>query len=151
MSSPSFPTDPLPPLNTTSREVRAPQLLAAVALLIAVVAAAWMVVAGGTDPEPSLREQYGGHGGTPAVKTGAVGRVALDGRWGVALDPAGTKDLAHGRFTGRSVRVPFVPNADRITGRAGERSFEGSVAWYRTTLNVPKTGRSNARIASSSP
>lgn len=148
MSWPSLSTDRLPPFNSTSPEVRTPQLLAAAALLLAVVATAWMVLAGGEEPKQSLRQQYGGHGGAPAAKTGAVGRVALDGRWGVAMDPSGTKDLATGDFTGRSVRLPFVPNARRITGRAGERSFQGSVAWYRTTLKVPKTGRYALRFES---
>jgi hypothetical protein len=139
----------LPPLNTTSREVRAPQLLAAAALALALVGAIWLVLGGGGDgAQPSVREQYGGHGGAPASKTGAVGRVALDGRWGVAMDPSGTKNLAAGDFTGRSVRLPFVPNANRITGKGGERSFEGSVAWYRTSLRVPKTGRYALRFES---
>ena len=138
----------MPPFNAPSREVRAPQLLAAAGLIVAVLATAWLVLAGGDEPTPSLRQQYGGHGGQPAAKTGAVGRVALDGRWGVAMDPAGTKDLAKGDFTGRSVRLPFVPNAGRITGKAGERSFQGSVAWYRTTLKVPKTGRYALRFES---
>ena len=148
MSWPSFPTDPLPPFNTTPRQVRGPQLVAAVALLSVVLGTAWFALAGGEDPEPSLREQYGGHGGTPAAKTGAVGRVALDGRWGVALDPSGTKDLSKGTFTGRSVKLPFVPNANRITGKAGARSFAGSVASYRTTLKVPETGRYAIRFES---
>ena len=138
----------MPPLNTTPREVRAPQVLAAVALLLALVATAWMVLGGGGDPESSARAQYGGHGGVPATKTGAAGRVALDGRWGVVLDRAGTRDLSRGDFTGRGVRLPFVPNAGRTTGRAGERSFQGSVAWYRTTLKVPATGRYALRFES---
>ena len=36
--------------------------------------------------------------------------------------------------------VPFSPNARHVRGVAGERSFAGSVAWYRTTVIVPRAG-----------
>jgi beta-glucuronidase len=38
------------------------------------------------------------------------------------------------------VTVPFSPNARHVRGAAGERSFAGSVAWYRTTVTVPTDG-----------
>ena len=37
--------------------------------------------------------------------------------------------------------MPFSPNARHVRGVAGERSFAGSVAWYRTTVIVPARGR----------
>lgn len=142
----------MPPPSITRRLPRAPQILAAAGLLLALAAAAALLLGlVGGEERPSLREQYGGHGGAPQIRTGAAGRVALDGRWTVALDPRGTgerRGFAHGRFEGRSVRLPYVPNAGEITGKAGERSFEGSVAWYRTTLRVPETGRYAIRFES---
>ena len=36
--------------------------------------------------------------------------------------------------------MPFSPNARHVRGAAGERSFAGSVAWYRTTVIVPRAG-----------
>lgn len=116
--------------------------------MLALVVAGALVLGGG---EPSAREQYGGHGGKPQVATGAVGRVALDGKWTVANDPSGAgerRGFPRGGFDGRQVELPFVPNARRVTGRAGERSFEGSVAWYRTTLKVPESGTYALRFES---
>jgi hypothetical protein len=139
----------LSPLKTSRRPAQTQQIAAGAALLLALVVAGALVLAGGD--EPSVREQYGGHGGTPQVRTGAAGRVALDGRWTVATDPQGTggrRGFAKGAFEGRSVQLPYVPNAGRITGPAGVRSFEGSVAWYRTTLKVPRTGRYALRFES---
>jgi hypothetical protein len=136
----------------TGRRLRPPQIVAASALTLAVLTAL-AVALGGEDEqrEPTLREQYGGHAGRPMSHTGVAGRIALDGRWRVALDPQGTgaqRAFARGRFGGQAVRLPYVPNAGRITGKAGERSFEGSVAWYRTTFRVPKTGRYALRFES---
>jgi hypothetical protein len=127
------------------------RLLALGALLVALVAGVSVALGGAPDDKPSLREQYGGHGGTPAVRTGSVGRVALDGRWAVAMDPSAEGDrrgFARGRFGGRRVTLPHAANAGRITGPAGVRSHEGSLAWYRTTLRVPKTGRYALRFES---
>ncbi|HEX2084127.1 MAG TPA: glycoside hydrolase family 2 TIM barrel-domain containing protein, partial [Solirubrobacteraceae bacterium] len=104
---------------------------------------------GGDEPTP--REQWGGHGGEPAVATGPPDRVALDGAWTVAADPRATgtgRGFQAGRFRGRQVELPYVPNARRITGARGERSHEGSVAWYRTTFRVPDDGRYALRFES---
>lgn len=118
-----------------------PLRAALVAGLCAAVAA--LAACGLMDDDPSHRAQYGGHGGDPSVRTGSVGRLALDGRWRVALDPqdrGGRRKWHRGGFDGRAVRLPYVPNAMNITGEEGERSFQGSVAWYRTTVRVPRTG-----------
>jgi hypothetical protein len=119
--------------------------------VVGVPAAVALASFGGGDGAPEVRAQYGGHGGAPQVKTGAVGRLALDGRWRVALDPAATggkRGFQRGRFGGKVVRVPYVPNAMKVTGAAGIKSHNGSVAWYRTTLRVPKTGRYALRFES---
>jgi beta-galactosidase/beta-glucuronidase len=122
-----------------------PQLAAGAALFFAVLVGIVMLLFGGGDP--TLREQYGGHGGTPNVKTGNTGRIALDGRWTVANDPQATgtgKDFQAGKFEGKAVRLPYVPNADSVS----ERSFNGSVAWYKTTFTVPDDGRYALRFES---
>lgn len=135
-------------LSRTDLRVR---LLAAGALLVALVGVAALAFAEVGEDQPTLREQYGGHGGAPAIKTGDPGRVALDGRWAVISDPSGRgadRGFHRGRFGGRAVRLPHSVNAGRITGAAGIRSHEGSVAWYRTRIRVPETGRYALRFES---
>jgi beta-galactosidase/beta-glucuronidase len=78
----------------------------------------------------------------PAV-AGPVGERTLDGPWVVRGDRAGRGarlGWARGAFRGRTVTVPFSPNARHVLGAAGERSFQGSVAWYRTTVAVATPG-----------
>jgi len=91
------------------------------------------------------------HGGAPTVQTGMAGRVALDGTWWVRTDAGDrgrTAGWARGRFGGDPVRLPHVVNAGRVTGAAGVRNHEGTVAWYRTTVRVPRTGRYALRFES---
>ena len=67
----------------------------------------------------------------------------LDGPWIVRGDRAGRGEALGwraGHFAGREERMPFSPNARHVRGVAGERSFAGSVAWYRTTVIVPRAG-----------
>ena len=78
----------------------------------------------------------------PAV-TGPAGMRLLDGPWIVRGDRAG-RGAALG-WRARPLRraqekMPFSPNARHVRGVAGERSFAGSVAWYRTTVIVPRAG-----------
>jgi Glycosyl hydrolases family 2, TIM barrel domain/Glycosyl hydrolases family 2, sugar binding domain len=75
--------------------------------------------------------------------SGPGGERALDGEWVVRGDRTGRGarlGWADGSFAGRTVRVPFSPNARHVRGVAGERSFAGSVAWYRTTVTVARAG-----------
>jgi beta-galactosidase/beta-glucuronidase len=74
-----------------------------------------------------------GPGGTRTLDAGWVVRGDRDER-GDALGWAG------GNFTGRSVSLPYSPNAAHVRGAAGERSFQGSVAWYRTTVEAARAG-----------
>jgi Glycosyl hydrolases family 2, TIM barrel domain/Glycosyl hydrolases family 2, sugar binding domain len=81
----------------------------------------------------------------PAVPaaSGPGGARLLDGPWIVRGDHAGrgaALDWRKGDFAGRTVKVPFSPNARHVRGVAGERSFAGSVAWYRTTVTLPRAG-----------
>src|SRR4051794_34136956 len=99
---------------------------AIVAALLAVVVTTLGVVAraSGMPPRAPVVPE-------PVVATGATGRIPLDGTWTVRVMPDATT---------RTVRVPFSPNATRVRGAAGAASFEGAVAWYRTTLSVPTDG-----------
>ncbi len=107
-------------------------LAACLAAAVAVLA----LVAGATGeqqrPAPAL----------PAA-SGPAGARLLDGPWIVRGDHAGrgvALGWRKGHFAGRTVTVPFSPNARHVRGVAGERSFAGSVAWYRTTLKLPRAG-----------
>jgi hypothetical protein len=138
---------------TAARARRLRSLAAAVALGVPALAA--VALAGGGaglgGGEPDVREQWGGHGGPPAVRTGDPARVALDGTWWVREDPRaiGTgHGWQRGGFGGNPHRLPYVPNARAITGAKGVRSHEGSVAWYRTTFRVPDDGRYGLRFES---
>jgi hypothetical protein len=130
---------------------RLPTFAAAVVLgLPALVAVAFAGGGLGGDEE-SLREAWGGHGGEPTIRTGSPERVALDGTWWVRDDPRaiGTgHGWENGTYGGNPVKLPFVPNARKITGAEGVRSYEGSVAWYRTTFEVPDDGKYVLRFES---
>ncbi|MGE4425759.1 MAG: glycoside hydrolase family 2 protein [Solirubrobacteraceae bacterium] len=79
----------------------------------------------------------------PAALGGPFGRTAITGPWVVADDPR-NRGVSRGwhrkPFPGKSVDLPYVPNASRITGATGVISHRGSVAWYRTTITVPQDG-----------
>jgi hypothetical protein len=74
---------------------------------------------------------------------GPGGRSVLT-RWTLALDP-GDRGLARGwqrgGFSGRSVSVPSDVDPIHVKGRAGQRNYEGSVAWYRTSVDAPSAGQ----------
>jgi hypothetical protein len=77
------------------------------------------------------------------ASSGPGGERTLDEAWVVRSDRAGRGERlgwSHGGFAGRTVHLPFSPNAADVRGAAGERSFEGSVAWYRTTVRVASAG-----------
>ncbi len=80
--------------------------------------------------------------GTLLNGEGPSGRTALT-RWTLALDPADrglARNWESGGFSGRSVTVPNVVDPNDIKGHAGRRNYEGSVAWYRTSLQAPTAG-----------
>ena len=74
---------------------------------------------------------------------GPSGRIALV-RWTLALDPS-DRGLAHGwqrgSFSGRGVAVPNDVDPLHVKGHAGQRNYEGSVAWYRTSFSAATAGR----------
>jgi beta-galactosidase/beta-glucuronidase len=65
----------------------------------------------------------------PVASGGPTGRIALDGTWTVKAGGAA-----------RRVKLPYSPNARVVSGAAGQRSFEGGVATYRTAIQVPADG-----------
>jgi hypothetical protein len=82
-------------------------------------------------------------GGMLPPATAAAGERPLDGPWIVRGDRAGrgvALGWPSGNFSGRTVTVPYSPNARHIRGAAGTRSFKGSVAWYRMTIHVARAG-----------
>jgi hypothetical protein len=74
---------------------------------------------------------------------GPGGRSALT-HWTLALDPSDrglARGWQRGGFSGRSVNVPNDVDPIQIKGRAGQRNYEGSVAWYRTGIDAPAAGQ----------
>jgi len=101
--------------------------LAALAACVTIVA----VAAAAQSPE----------GGPPATE-GPGGRTALT-RWVLRSDPADrgvSLGWQRGGFAGREVTVPNVVDATHISGPAGTRNYEGSLAWYRASFQAPAAG-----------
>jgi hypothetical protein len=74
---------------------------------------------------------------------GPAGRVALT-RWTLGRDPQDrglARGWQRGGFSGRSVSVPNDVDPIHVKGRAGQRNYDGSVAWYRTSFDAPVAGR----------
>jgi beta-galactosidase/beta-glucuronidase len=64
--------------------------------------------------------------------------------WTLALDPSDhglARGWQRGGFSGRSVSVPNDVDPSHIKGRAGQRNYEGSIAWYRTSVDAPSAGQ----------
>jgi len=110
-------------------------IAALIAALIVVSALGGPTATGSAIPDP---EQA-----LPLTYAGPDGRAVLQDGWTVRRDPAARgadRGWQRGRFTGGRVSLPFSPNARQVTGPAGVRSFEGSVAWYERTVEVPRDG-----------
>jgi hypothetical protein len=83
------------------------------------------------------------HGAPPLIYAGPGDRAQLNGLWRFKRDKDDTgldKGYADGKFSGDLVRVPFVPDATRISGRRGISTFRGTIGWYRTKIQVPTDG-----------
>jgi hypothetical protein len=107
-----------------------PRKKAALAALLACVAFAASVAAAQAPPSDA---QLG---------EGPGGRSVLS-RWTLALDPHDRglqRGWQRGGFTGRSVVVPNDVDPLHVKGAAGRRNYSGSVAWYRTSVEVPVAG-----------
>ena len=89
----------------------------------------------GSAADRTLLQQGGGPAGS---------RPVVLNRWRYRADPdaRGTRaGWADGDWTGKLVRVPFVPNATAHNGAAGRRAFAGSVGWYAREVKAPASGR----------
>ena len=90
----------------------------------------------------------------PSVASSAkapAGACALT-RWTLRSTPATAGSRAAGSAAPspeRSVSVPNVVDPIHIKGRAGQRNYEGSVAWYRTSITAPAAGAVRAQPSSS--
>jgi Glycosyl hydrolases family 2, TIM barrel domain/Glycosyl hydrolases family 2 len=95
--------------------------------------------AGAGEPTAGAGEPTAGAGEPTA---GAGGRTALT-RWTLRRDPAdrGRRlGWRRGGFSGAAVSVPNVVQSRPYSGPVGTRNYEGSVAWYRTTVRAPRAG-----------
>ena len=91
------------------------------------------------------------HGGAPTIYAGPGERAQLDGLWRVRRDRDATgldKGFQAGTFGGELIRTPYVPDATKISGRRGISFFRGTVAWYRTKVDVPVDGTYAIRFES---
>ena len=109
-------------LRTHPRKIALIALAACIALASGVPAA--------TSPPGSL------------LAAGAANRTQLSS-WTLRKDPA-NRGLGlgwqKGGFSGARISVPNVVSPLPYSGRAAQASYQGSVAWYRTTFNAPSAG-----------
>ncbi|HEY2284014.1 MAG TPA: glycoside hydrolase family 2 TIM barrel-domain containing protein [Solirubrobacteraceae bacterium] len=101
--------------------------LAGIAVCVALAASA---VAADAPPSQSI------------VGAGPGGRTALT-RWTLRRDPSNrgiARGWQRGDFGGASVSVPDVIDPTRYAGASAQSTYEGSVAWYRTTFTAPAPG-----------
>ena len=78
----------------------------------------------------------------PLIFEGPGGRVALT-RWTLRKDPSNrglALGYARGGFSGSAVTVPDVVDPYPYAGHPGAANYEGSIAWYRTSLQAPQAG-----------
>lgn len=118
-------------------------LLILVPVVVAVALLAILLLPGGTTPSRAA-EGDTAEPTKPVTISGPYGRIALSGPWTVAEDPRDQGNKANwktGIFSGKDVTVPYVPNAGRITGAGGVISHRGSIAWYKTKINVDSDGQ----------
>ena len=110
--------------------------LAALAALAVVLALEVLAErSAGADREPGPYD--------PLTYKGPDDRTRLGGQWIVALDESvrgRDRGWQEGRFPGEPVTVPHVPDAGEVRGEESIETWQGNVAWYRTTIEVPATG-----------
>jgi len=119
--------------------------------LAAVLAGVLVVVSSAISEAGGTPVVLAPHGGDPLIYAGPGDRAQLDGLWRVRRDREDVgldKGYQSGNFGGELVRLPYVPDATKISGRRGIAYFRGSVAWYRTKLEVPTDGTYAIRFES---
>jgi hypothetical protein len=140
-----------------SRGVPGKRAIAGLAALLALAIAAPTSSAGLDGPHGRAGQAPGndpngpiGHASQVELGEGPGGRVALSD-WTLRRDPEDVGQLRGwptGDFGGASVSVPDVVNPAPIKGKRAVPDFEGSVAWYRTTLTAPTAGTYALEFAS---
>ncbi len=71
--------------------------------------------------------------------------------WRYRADPddrGRTEGWSRGDWRGRTVPVPYSPNARAFSGAAGERAYNGSVGWFAREIEAPVAGRYAVRLES---
>ncbi len=129
-----------------SRGVPGKRAIVGLAALLALAIATPTSSAGLDGPNgrasPTHRNGPGGHASQVELGEGPGGRVALTD-WTLRRDPADVGQLRGwltGNFGGTPVSVPDVVSPAPIKGKRAVPDFEGSTAWYRTTLTAPTAG-----------
>ncbi|MGH2897992.1 MAG: glycoside hydrolase family 2 protein, partial [Solirubrobacteraceae bacterium] len=126
-------------------------VIGGVCALLALIAGVLVMVASAESDATATPVVLGAHGGAPTIYAGPGERAQLNGLWRVRRDHDASgldKGFQTGRFGGELVRVPYVPDATKISGRRGISYFRGTVAWYRTNLDVPADGVYAIRLES---
>ncbi len=120
---------------------------------LVLAAVAWFVAVSSASPDPvpnSVVLQP--HGGAPTIYAGPGNREQLSGLWRFKKDPEDRgfdKGYQAGKFGGGElVKVPFVPDATKISGDKGMKAFRGTIGWYRTKIDVPVDGMYAIRFES---
>ena len=112
---------------------------------VVLVAIAWFVTDSSASPDPAKNSVVlASHGGAPTIYAGPGDREQVSGLWRFKKDSENRgfdKGYQAGKFEGgKLVRVPYVPDATKIGGDKGIKTFQGSVGWYRTHIDVPADG-----------
>jgi hypothetical protein len=118
-------------------------VIGGICALLALVAGVLVIVASAESEATMTPVTLAPHGGPPTIYAGPGDRAQLDGLWRVRRDRDSSgldKGFQTGRFGGELVRVPYVPDATKISGMRGISYFRGTVAWYRTKIDVPVDG-----------
>jgi hypothetical protein len=121
--------------------------IAGVIVATALAVVAWFVAVAPSSASPDAATNsviLAPNGGPPTIYAGPGDREQISGLWRFKKDPDNVgldKGYQAGTFGGGVlVRVPYVPDATKISGEKGLKSFQGSVGWYRTHIDVPVDG-----------
>ncbi len=110
-----------------------------------------MVASAESEAAPAPPVVLAPHGADPTIYAGPGQRAQLNGLWRFRRDRNDSgldNGFQTGNFKGELVRVPYVPDATKISGRRGIPIFRGTVVWYRTNLTVPADGNYALRFES---
>ena len=133
------------------------RLASAVLLIVVACAVALALVLRGEDAPAPGGSGAGARLGAAQARllqmgAGPAGSAIVTlGRWRYRADPDDRgRDRGWGRgdFGGRTVRVPYSPNATAYRGAGGRRAYAGAVGWFATEFTAPAAGRYAVRFES---